>query len=307
MNNKNKIIYTALFLLIAILLGKNYQAIANEIALVKKPKSFASNIPTNKIHSLANPYYSPAVTLSNTTLFNNTNCQIIYAQPNHRYFITSSINFGTHMIFPENSVDVVVGSKELWDQAHSMNHVFIKPNSNEKEGEATTLTFISESNNSYDFIVQRVPYEKVNTCVVIKRNNSLLNETTWNNFSMKNERMKNFFAMQLAEQKKQMADQQRSAMEKYRANIYTNYTWPRKAGLLGHAYISDVYDDRRWTYVRVAQDSVPIMAIYGVLNGKKNLLEFTYDAITREYRVPGIYDGITIAYNGMKIPIKRLS
>ncbi len=232
-------------------------------------------------------------------------CQVIHWEPNHVYTITGSLNIGTHVIFPETGVDAVVGNKELWKVEHNLNHVFLKPTSTLPDGEISSLSFVGDSNTSYEFILKRVPDEQAKSCVVIERCGEMMNDTAWDNYQSKDKRMVSLLADQLQQEKKQIISQQQNALDKYRGMIYTRYSSCPSCGWFGKDYVSDVYDDGRWTYIRIQNDCKPIMAIYGELDCKKNLLQFTYDETTKIYRISGIYQKLILSYGNNSITIVR--
>jgi|JI10StandDraft_1071094.scaffolds.fasta_scaffold42960_3 type IV secretory pathway VirB9-like protein len=234
-------------------------------------------------------------------------CKIINWVGNRVYTIKGSMNMGTHIVFPEASIDVVVGNKSLWTEEHEANHVFIKPNTNKSDGEQTTLTYIGESNASYEFIIKRVSDSENVPCVVITRNGKMLNYTAWNNYKNKDKEVIKYLATQFGQQKKQIISQQQNALDKYRGSIYTGYKWNSSGSWFGNNFVSDVYDDGRWTYVRVSNDNKGVMSIYGVLNSKKTILEFSYDESTKLYRISGIYPQIILAYGKDSVTITRQS
>lgn len=234
-------------------------------------------------------------------------CQIINWIGNRVYTIKGGLNMATHLVFPEPALDVIVGNKTLWTEEHQANHVFIKPNTNNEEGRQTTLTYIGQSNTSYEFILQRVADDSITPCVIVTRQGSLLNDAAWNNFQNRDQQLLKLLVEQFAQQKQQIIAQQQNALDKYRGSIYTGYKWYSSGYWFGSSFVSDVYDDGRWTYIRVSNDKKGVMAIYGVIGGKKSLLQFSYDANTLMYRLSGIFPQIILAYGKDTVTINRQS
>jgi type IV secretory pathway VirB9-like protein len=233
-------------------------------------------------------------------------CQVIHWVSNRVYTVKGSMNMGTHMVFPETAIDSVVGNKDLWTKEGTLNHVFVKPNSKEPDGNLSTLTFVGKSNTSYEFILKRVPDAQDVPCVIVLRDGDMLNKTAWNNYQDRDKQIIQLMSAQFQQQKNQIIAQQQNALDKYRGMIYTGYTWQSR-GWFGRNLISDVYDDGRWTYIRVNDDNKGIMAIYGMLDGKKNVLQFSYDETNKMYRVAGIYPTLKLAYGKNTLVITRKS
>jgi len=232
-------------------------------------------------------------------------CQTIHWVGNRVYTIKGSINMATHFVFPESAVDVIVGNKDLWVEEHKLNHVFVKPNTSKSEGEVSTLTYIGESNTSYEFVLKRVPDSEAQPCVIIERNGSMMNNRNWNNYQNRDKQIVQALTSQFEQEKLQIIKQQQNALDKYRGTIYTSYKWKEAGGWFGNNFVSDVYDDGRWTYIRVNSDNKGVMSICGCVDGKNVVLQFTYDETTKMYRVSGIYPKLTLAYGSDSVVIDR--
>jgi type IV secretory pathway VirB9-like protein len=256
---------------------------------------------TSPLYSVKNPR---SLKISKETEVKH--CRTIHWLGNRVYTLQSHKNMSTHIIFPESAVDVVVGNKDLWTQEHQLNHVFIKPNTLLSEGSTSTLSYIGESGNSYEFILSRVEDSNdADECVVVTRDGEMLNTANWQKFQNKDKAIVDYLTIQNEKQKKQIISQQRNALDKYRGSIYTGYKWQSTNKWLGQNFVSDVYDDGRWTYIRITDDSKGVMAIYGTLDGKKDVLQFKYDETTKMYRISGIYPQLTLAYGKNCVVITR--
>ena len=109
---------------------------------------------------------------------------------------------------------------------------------------------------------------------------------------------------QTAEDEKQKAVLK--ALRRYRYQIYTRYDW-KKSGpsFIGHDFISDVYDDGRFTYIRVNKQNRGIMMIEASLDGQTELIEAKYDTLNKMYTVSGIFPKFTMKYGESKVRIQR--
>ncbi len=61
------------------------------------------------------------------------------------------------------------------------------------------------------------------------------------------------------------------ALRKYRYHIFTRYNWSTGSGFAGKNIISDVYDDGRFTYIRLSNPNRGLMAVQAEVGGKKLL------------------------------------
>lgn len=318
MKNRSKLYYVLMGITLASVVYGGYMAYADtnpplpnsevqhtnsvsQTAAPNLPNTFVAVSSSPETHSLVGEISSfakkrPAVKM----------CQVIHWIPDRIYTITGSLNMGTHIILPENAIDVIVGNKDLWNESHRVNHVFIKPNSNSSDGSETTITYVGQSNTSYEFIIKRVSDDKAVPCVIVMRDGGMLNNAAWDNYESRDQRIIQLLSKQFSQKEKQIIAQQQNALDKYRGSIYTNYTW-RCGGWFCKDYISDVWDDGRWTYIRVNNDNRGVMAIYGMLDGKEDVLQFRYDETTKEYRVAGIYKQLKLSYGKSSVVINRKS
>ena len=240
-------------------------------------------------------------------------CKIIHWKEGSRYTITGSLHLATHMTFPiSKSADPVVGNSELWTIESAGNHVFLKPNSTTDAGKTTTLTYIGQNNRSYEFLLKRVDQPQT-TCFIVEDNGAMLN-SSWKDYQSLDQQKFSWLKAQLNTQKaiskntqNQIIVQQRKALNAYRKRIYTDYTWTGKNSAWHRKIINSVYDDGRWTYIRLNTDNQGVMAIYGLLVGKQTLLESQYDAPNKIYQVAGIYPNLVLVYNKQHIRITRKS
>lgn len=236
-------------------------------------------------------------------------CQIIHWQPSHVYTIDGEINSATHIIFPvSKAVDPVVGNSELWHVESAANHVYLKPtDKNTEEGANTTLSFIGEDNQSYEFHLHRTDKESPE-CVLIQRDGSLLG-ASWAHYQSPNQKLLNELIKEVKQSQRSRSNvvaQQRKAMSDYRSHIFTNYTWRNQGHWKARLEIDSVYDDGRWTYIRLKNDENGLMSLHGIVSGYKELLQYKYDSQNHIYRVAGVYPRLLLSYDNNSIEIKRL-
>ena len=94
------------------------------------------------------------------------NCKTIKWRKGKVYVIKGAMYRGTHIILPEKLLQPPICANELWTCDGQLNHVLVMPNTAEKEGAEASMTVITETNTSYDFILKRVD-QNPDTCVII--------------------------------------------------------------------------------------------------------------------------------------------
>jgi type IV secretory pathway VirB9-like protein len=216
----------------------------------------------------------------------------------------------SHIILPEKNLDVIVGNSDLWDVSYVENHVWIKPNSSEWQGAETTISYVSQSNQSYEFLVKRANSKADKPiCYTIEPRNGLINQSAWRDYTT-TRRSDQVAAMaqsvarkQVASSTRQIVEQTQDALRRYRMSIYTDYDveTSKAAGI----NVTAVYDDGRFTFIRLADDAPGLVAVYGEVDGKEELLEYKYDAPTKVFQVSGIFPTLKMRSDKAEIRIAR--
>jgi len=229
--------------------------------------------------------------------------------------INATIHKYTHVILPENimeGTEPLVGNSELWTYDSAGPHVYIKPTSELRPGTETSLSVVGQSGKSYDFIVKRLKKLK-NSCYAVTDGVLFTNEQR---SSMKLKR--NNSSGELAklwrdkymdaknQNNKTVQNAIRKALRKYRYQIYTRYNWDKGGdGFIGDDLVSDVYDDGRFTYIRVFNQNKGLMMIEAELSGQVEMIEAKFDTINRMYTVAGIFPKFTLKYAESEVNISR--
>lgn len=245
---------------------------------------------------------------------NGNKCKDINYKEGMVYQLNSRLHHATHVILPENMIgDPINGDVELWNVEGQMKHVFIQPNSNLKEGKTTTVTVIGQSNKSYDFVVNRVSKHS-DSCVIIKNTGKLIsNRTGLSTYVSPDQRMAHQYQNQIRNLQQKLANNRKVsqkkaeiALQKYRSYIYTRYVWDEGTGFMGSDAISDVYDDGRFTYIRMKHDNKGLLSVSADIDGTEEFVEFKFDDKNNIYKVPGIYPAFKLAYGeDQKITVTR--
>ncbi len=238
-------------------------------------------------------------------------CKNIKYKKGRVYQIKAQLYKGTHIKLPERlAMNPITGNDLLWDVEGKGHHVMVKPNSNQEEGKETTLTLITQSNKSYNFILRRV-LKKPDTCVVIEETGTFFKGVDTAGYKTSDEleilELEHKIADLNQRLKKQAAlsdEIMEEAIKKYRSFIYTRYKWGKGTGFKGKNLILDVYDDGRYTFIRVADDQRGVLAITAELDGNQEMIEYRPDA-ENIYRIAGIYPLFKLKYGKSSVTIKR--
>lgn len=244
-------------------------------------------------------------------------CRVIKWQPNEVYAIKSALHQRTHIILPEPiQGNPVPGNPQLWDVDGENVHLFIKPkNYGNNEGGKTTVTAISVTNNSYDFVVSRVK-RNPDICVKIEMDNTFRKgangATAKQGWATAVERENKLLQTQLMMARNQatterakLKDMVNQAINKYKSNVYTGYQWSGSGGFLGTDQVSDVWDDGRFTYIRLRNSNKGLMQIIGKIDGKDEVVDYDYDSNTRLYTVAGLFSQFVMKYEDSKLTVTR--
>ncbi len=250
-------------------------------------------------------------------------CKEISWTPNNVYTVRSQLHVATHIILPEPMQGKpVAGNATLWAVNGENVHLFIKPKTlGEREGAQTSVSVIGEDNTSFDFYIERVA-SNPDLCIKIVKDLTPDFQASpvsqgWRTPHQKNDQ---HLAAQLtaaqqtmAGHRQQLAKVKASSQEQvlqtladYRTHIYTGYEWEDGGSdFFGDDVISDVYDDGRFTFIRVTHDNKGLLQISATIEGEEEMLEYDYDEAGRIYTIAGIFPAFVMRYDESEIEVKR--
>lgn len=249
-------------------------------------------------------------------------CRIINWLPNNVYEIKAAINHATHIKLPYKLLTKpIVGNNILWDVDGNGTHIFIKPNNTEDIGVSTTLTAIDKYDNSYQFRIWRVA-EGSDDCVTVNDKGSIIPDGEMlSNYQSRDEMQISILEKEISNLKNQIkvlkgANRKaiksskskakklsEDALRKYRGSIFSNYKWNIS---YNNNVVHGVYDDGRWTYIRLNEGISGTALIKGHFNKKEEMLEYKFDEVYNLYRVVGVHDKLTLTLNNRATKIERV-
>lgn len=240
-------------------------------------------------------------------------CRTVYWKPGDIVYVQAQIYKQVHVQLPEEAIDVIGANKNVWDMDFIKNHLFLTPtNANPLVAEATA-TVVGASGNTYEFLIRRVS-SITSHCTVVDAGGALVNRAAWQRkadglISGTDEYTASAVRQvqaQHRESEKNLERQARDALKKYRKQIYTQYAWNAGTGFLANAGgIESVYDDGRWTYVRLGSDAGGLMSVLAKVDGKQELLQYDYDPATKVYQISGLFPEFVMRSGQSEVKIVR--
>ncbi len=243
----------------------------------------------------------------------SSQCKQIRWEPGRIVEVEAEIFQKTHVALPEAALDIVWGSDELWSIDWVQQHVFIKPTSEHAYGSHTTATIVGNSGNAYQLRIKRVKNMHTH-CYVLENKRDSLNHASWSQHGpdARIAQLTRQMAMMQAQAREREAkvkrDAERQAREKIRQlkkDIYSGYKVVRSDGFFAEDGVTSIYDDGRFTYVTLKQDTNGIMAIQGEISEKMQTLEFSYDTANLTYSIVGLFPALVLRHNDSELVIQR--
>lgn len=216
-------------------------------------------------------------------------CQTVHWTKGRIYNLKAALHQTVHIILPDRLLTLPTpGNKELWMVEGAGNHLYVKPTHTSHEGRTITVSAVDRQNRSYEFLVTRVK-GLGDVCVIIEPDGGLIAEPQafdqWRS------------PREIADIGTSRSDAVAAALASYRHHIYTGYYWRVKGdGWLGDDFVRDVYDDGRFTYVRVAEANKGLMSIQGDIDGATQSLEYDFDDKYKMYQISGIFPELALRY-----------
>jgi len=212
-----------------------------------------------------------------------------------------------------------ISPNPLWKVQGAGNYLFIAPTNADKLGHRTTVSAITKTGKAYSFIVEQND-KKFNSCVNIIESKFLSADQTQRlekrsvsgegkDYSAQVTSLKRQLALVVNNAKEEKEEAVKQAIRKYRYHTYTRYKWKgqsKKKSFIDNDFISDVWDDGRFTYLRLTNDNKALPVVEAQINGEPEFIEAKYDELADLYRVVGIFPGLALIYGDDRIDISRL-
>ncbi|EFU5321097.1 TrbG/VirB9 family P-type conjugative transfer protein [Salmonella enterica] len=242
-------------------------------------------------------------------------CRVVNWRPGTIIKVQSSLYLGTRIELPEGSMLLTkepFSSNALWASTGAANQVMIQPSSDEPEGLKTMVTVFMTNGQTLDVEAVRVPQSQNQQCVQVRGSGLrsgdrvALNNTYSSGASGADvARLQNELNSARLNNDTERKNAVLEALRRYRYFIYTRYNWQTGKGFSGKNVISDVYDDGRFTYIRVSRPNRGLMAVQAEVGGKTAIVPTKYDDAYGIYQMSGIYPKFTLTLDGVKLDVIR--
>lgn len=257
-----------------------------------------------------------------STIAMATTCTTFHLKPNEVVTVKSAQLLGTRLQLPANLISAPINSNQnLWDVEGVVgtNQLLIKPNSAQRAGAEAMVHAYTSDGKVYDIKALRVREKSNETCVVVNPGNQAFTKKVAG-------QLQSFVSQQqvnvgdqsgeIAQLRQQLTTVERTAhdnankavvaaLQKYRYHIYTRYQWNEGKAFVGNNTISDVYDDGRFTYIRLANPNRGVLSVETEIGGKNAIAPVKYDDNYGIYRITGIYSHFTLRMDDVKIEVAR--
>lgn len=104
--------------------------------------------------------------------------------------------------------------------------------------------------------------------------------------------------------RRQVEQQARDRIKEFQSSISTRYKWAGD-NADDRYLVSAVYDDGRFTYVRVSTSAFGLPSLSGLLDGKDTIVQYDYDDLTGVYTIQGLFDRLRLKLGTHAVNIKR--
>lgn len=270
----------------------------------------------NKIFSLT------ALVLMSTFAYSDAQaelCRTVNWKENMVLRVNSALYLGTRVQLPEGTQIITEKphtGNSLWDVDGAANQIMVRPTSDEPGGEKTMVTVFLTNGQAMDIVGSRVPANSNEPCVVIRggdmlsgRDRNAINSYSMGAGNAAAAEQVGVLRQQLNESRLNAEQDKRSAvieaLRKYRYHVFTRYNWTTGKGFAGKNIVADVYDDGRFTYIRLTNPNRGLMAVQAEVGGKKAVVPTKYDDAYAIYSMSGIYPKFTMTLDGVELEITR--
>ncbi|NIH07058.1 TrbG/VirB9 family P-type conjugative transfer protein [Providencia rettgeri] len=240
-------------------------------------------------------------------------CRTVSWQAGTVVKVNSALYLGTRIQLPEGTSIVTqdpFSSNPLWQISGAANQVTIQPSSDQPEGKKSMITVFMTNGEALDIEANRVPEAQNQQCVIIKTSGMSNRDRAaltagYNQTSPQAAQMQQ--QMQVMQQAHEADNKQAvtEALRRYRYFVYTRYNWSTGKGFAGKNLIADVYDDGRFTYIRLSKPSRGLLAVSAEVGGKEAIVPTKYDDTYNIYQMSGIYPKFALTLDGQKVNVTR--
>lgn len=284
----------------------------NRYLLIKTPVRAGMTI----VPSAANHLLLVMALLAASSVAAAKDCRVVHYTPNTIIQVNSALKQQTRIQLPADVLDKPhAGNKDLWMTDAAANQVLIMPNSDQPEGESTNVEVFTKDGGAFDIQAMRSDIKNQDVCVVVQTDGPAFSASDRAGLAAAQTTRamggpgEQALYSQLQEARAESDDDKKQAaveaLRRYRYHIYTRYEWSKGSGFGGKNVISDVYDDGRFTYIRLENPDRGLLSVETIVGGKPAVVPTTYDDSYGMYTIVGIYPSFTLRQDKTKITITR--
>jgi len=236
-------------------------------------------------------------------------CREVPWSPDHITSLKVGTQVRLHAELPEPILDnrVITGAAQSWDATATGPHLFLRAKvTNLKEGARTSVTVFGESGIPYHFAAVR-ELKHPDRCVRLITSDNVAVPSLMLPTAPVTDLDTSTALVDLNERLQHSEAQRRTdilnALNAYRGHVYTRYTVRGGGRGLKKSDVSDVWDDGRFTYVRVKQRARALLQVSAVLDGEDVLIDYTFNHGL--YQIAGLYPELSMRLRNARVRIVR--
>jgi len=282
---------------------------------------------------------SPAMADAPRFNFTGDECLPITIDLGKTYTVSASKQIATRVRFLEPIQLYLVSAPTLWDVQFADNHLWIRPLSDAAPGAKTGITVVLESGEEFDFTATKDNNPPTQCYYVLDRANRLKGVQSGLDDGSEVGKLKEAYRNATTEAETAAAQARAAAVTRpaptisasasqaqvrfeaekiaggiekqasdvirhFQMSIHTGYEW--NEAINDRVVVDSVYDDGRFTYVRVNSGGFGAPAVFGVnKDDDAYVVDYNYDDLTGVYRLNGLYDAMRVRLDDKKIDIVR--
>ncbi len=266
-------------------------------------------------------------------------CTVVVSQPGQRLILNVGIEVGTRLRFTY-PIDTFQVSMETWDVRQEESTLWLRPKTSAKEADEAGVTVFlkgAEERRELDFLVRAAETTDYSCIYVLdaptavelfrgprrqsREEQEALRDELYealdeadareeaarrsrSAFEQRQQGLAATFEAKLNEMSRQYRAQADDALAAFQYSIHTGYTWGTKTQAFP-SIISAVYDDGRFTYIRLAESGFGVPAITAKSGEDFFVVQYDYQDLTGVYTVQGLFDELVVRFGQQEISIKR--
>lgn len=238
-------------------------------------------------------------------------CQVLAARPGTRYSLRATLQVSTHVTFPAPIEAFENTLPKLWDVSTYDNSLWARPNTSTPEGARTGVSVRLKNGDHYDFVFYAADsLNPARSCVEITDRRARYSGPTAADLAAQQaaeEARQASFDDAVENIRRQAENQANDAIKAFQYSMNTAYDWrPATKESTGmNSLISAVYDDGRYTYVRIRTTGFGLPSLSARDRNKDIVVQYSYDDLTGVYTVLGLYDTLRLSVGANVIEIHR--